>query len=111
MLVQYFLYAIKSRLADSKRGAKVLPVFEVQLLHLIKHREGETVDPGKYANLSGGCELVELVDISRTGRRREADGRRAPLRRAVGRRVTAVGRADKQHDDERREHHGLAQAA
>ena len=112
MLVQYLLYTIKSRLADSKRGAKVLPVFEVQLLHLIKHVEGETVDPGKYANLSGGCELVELVDISRTGRRREADGlRRAPLRRAVGRRVTAVGRADKQHDDERREHHGLAQAA
>ena len=56
-------------------------------------------------------ELVELVDISRTGRRREADGLRAPLRRAVGRRVTAVGRADKQHDDERRDHYGLAQAA
>jgi hypothetical protein len=70
MVVQYLLYTINSRLADSKRGAKVLPVFEVQLLHLIKlkHLEGETVDPGKYANLSGGCELVELVDISRTGR-------------------------------------------
>ena len=73
MVVQYLLCTIKSRLADSKRGAKVLAVFEVQLLHLIKHLEGETVDPGKYANLSGGCELVELVDISRTGRRREAD--------------------------------------
>ncbi len=35
----------------------------------------------------------------------------APLRRALSRRVTAVGRADKQHDDERRDHYGLAQAA
>jgi hypothetical protein len=54
--------------------------------------------------------LLSLL-ISPTGRWREPDGLGAPLRRAVGRRVTAVGRADKQHDDERREHHGPAQAA
>ena len=78
------------------------------MCHLIKHLEGETVDPDKDASLNCGC---ELVDVSRTGRRREADGLGAPLRRAVGRRVTAVGRADKQHDDERQEHHGPAQAA
>ena len=74
--------------------------------HLIKHLEGETVDPDKDASLNCGCQLVDV-----SGRRREADGLGAPLRRAVGRRVTAVGRADKQHDDERQEHHGPAQAA
>ena len=31
--------------------------------HLIKHLEGETVDPDKDASLNCGC---ELVDISRT---------------------------------------------
>ena len=68
---------------------------------------------------SGNIWLSRVSGTARRGRREPAFSfsflrcpcMDAPLRRALSRRVTAVGRADKQHDDERRDHYGLAQAA